>query len=403
MRRVVFLCGVWSKEEELFYIENSRGGVQSAANVLQTNLIVGFDQVCEQPVTLINEVFVGAFPKLFSRLFICGGEYNHSTVEGHKDYKVEFINVPYIKHLSRYNRSKKYIKEVCNSFDGDEIVFIGYSMTSSIISGLLYAKRINPKVKTCLIIPDLPEYMNLSVKRDPVFSVLKQIDQIKIYQDIKELNGFVLLTAQMYERLGTNKPYIVMEGIAASNSIQREVCVDKGTARKIVYTGTIDRKYGICELVDAFSTLRYDDIQLVICGKGDASQYIQEMSKKDSRIQYLGAVSHVEALELQNSAYILVNPRNPKEAYTKYSFPSKTMEYMVTGNPVVMYKLEGIPKDYDDLVYFCDNNLQETLNKVLSLPADEVRQKGVQARQFVLTKKTEEAQARRIIEFIDSL
>ena len=38
-----------------------------------------------------------------------------------------------------------------------------------------------------------------------------------------------------------------------------------------------------------------------------------------------------------------VNPRQNNEEFTKYSFPSKTMEYLASGVPVVAYKLDGIP------------------------------------------------------------
>ncbi len=400
-KKVIFLCGVWTKEEEPAYIEKSKGGVQSAANALQTSIISGLDQICEQPSTLINEVFIGAYPKLYSDLFVAGGEYNHSPIQEHKDYKVEFLNLPYIKHLSRYYCSRKYIKKACNSGNG-KMIIIGYSMTTSIVNGLFYAKKIKPDIKTCLIVPDLPEFMNMSSKKSRIFKLIKNLDKKRLYQKIRGIDGFVVLTEHMFPMLKVNKPHIVMEGIAATNAMPVKKENSKADdLRRIVYTGSLAKKYGVCELVDAFSTLDYDDIQLIICGNGDGVPYIEDAARKDKRIKYLGTVSHDEALDQQRKAYLLVNPRNSKEAYTKYSFPSKIMEYMATGNPIVMYKLDGIPEEYNDYIYFCDNNLQETLNAVLELPIEEVKHKGAAARQFVFTQKNELAQVRRILELVD--
>ena len=45
-----------------------------------------------------------------------------------------------------------------------------------------------------------------------------------------------------------------------------------------------------------------------------------------------------------------MNPRSADAEYTKYSFPSKTIEYLATGVPVVMNRLPGIPEEYEYFV-----------------------------------------------------
>ena len=63
------------------------------------------------------------------------------------------------------------------------------------------------------------------------------------------------------------------------------------------------------------------------------------------RIEFLGMLPRTDVLELQSKATILVNPRQPVGDFTKYSFPSKTIEYMASGTPLLMYKLPGIPEE----------------------------------------------------------
>mgnify|MGYP003303651866 CR=1 FL=1 len=43
---------------------------------------------------------------------------------------------------------------------------------------------------------------------------------------------------------------------------------------------------------------------------------------------FTGKIDRSQVLALQRSATVLVNPRRNNEEYTKYSFPSKTMEYL---------------------------------------------------------------------------
>ena len=52
---------------------------------------------------------------------------------------------------------------------------------------------------------------------------------------------------------------------------------------------------------------------------------------------------------------MLVNPRPDNEEYTRYSFPSKNIEYLLTGKPVVAYLLSGMPEVYQDFMCTIDH------------------------------------------------
>lgn len=403
-KKIVFIGGIWNEDYEKEIVKKSKGNIQNAANILQSNIITGIDKENGEAITIINEIFIGAYPKLYSEVLIKSGEFNHTKNIKHKDYNVGFLNLPYLKHIFRYYNSKKYIRQVCEEYLGKEIYFIGYSMSESIVKGLLYAKKINSKVKTCLIIPDLPEYMNLGKNNNKVFNFIKNINTKKLYRNIKEIDSFVVLTNQMYSKLKVNKPFTVIEGIASDTFFVEELeNVKKDGIKKIVYTGSLDEKYGICDLVDAFCGIKNDCIQLVICGAGDSTSYIIKKAKEDFRIKFLGIVENKIAKKLQREAYILVNPRSEKEEYTKYSFPSKTIEYMLSGRPVIMNKLPGVPPEYDEFIYYVSNSLKETMEKILGFSNEIVDEKGKKAREFVLNKKNKYIQAKKILSLLDQI
>ena len=127
------------------------------------------------------------------------------------------------------------------------------------------------------------------------------------------------------------------------------------------------------------------------------------MADKDHRIQYLGTVSNEVAKKLQREAFVLVNPRSNKEEYTKYSFPSKKMEYMATGRPVLMYKLKGIPYEYDDYIYYFGNDMRKSIEQLAIADPEELAAKGRKARDFVVLNKTSIKQAEKIINLLNYL
>lgn len=87
-----------------------------------------------------------------------------------------------------------------------------------------------------------------------------------------------------------------------------------------------------------------------------------------------------------------MNPRQNNEEFTKYSFPSKTMEYLSSGIPVVAYKLDGIPDEYDQYIQYVADDSIESLKKklveVCEMTREERQELGNIGRNFVLMKKT---------------
>jgi glycosyltransferase involved in cell wall biosynthesis len=97
-----------------------------------------------------------------------------------------------------------------------------------------------------------------------------------------------------------------------------------------------------------------------------------------------------------------VNPRLSHEEYVKYSFPSKTSEYMLSGTPLLTTRLGGIPQEYFQHVYvFEDESVAgyaKTLEEVLSYPQKELDKKGKEAQAFMLNSKNNIIQSKRIID-----
>lgn len=398
---ILFLGGVFESEEVR---KKSKGGIQNAANVLQWNIIRGLNKCNENPVSIMSSIFIGTYPRNYKDMIIKSYKWSHT--EGAVDKNVGFINIPGIKHFSRANRIAQSIKEWAANNEEDKCI-ITYSVHSPFLYAIKKAKQVNPRIKVCLIVPDLPQYMKLSSKPGRLYLVLKRLDSIVISSLLKYVDSYVFLTKHMAEYFNiTEDRFMVMEGMVNLDDLNTGYNYSKQNTeiKKILYTGTLNWRYGIGTLLDAFKLINMKNYRLQICGAGEAELEIINLSKKDPRIEFLGSIKREDVLELQRRATVLINPRNSEGEFTKYSFPSKNMEYLLSGRPTIAYKLSGIPKEYEKYMYFIeDSSTISMANKIIEVcekKDDDLERFGALARDFVINQKNNVQQASRIIEFL---
>jgi len=106
----------------------------------------------------------------------------------------------------------------------------------------------------------------------------------------------------------------------------------------------------------------------------------------------------------QEKSDFLINPRENNEEYTKFSFPSKLTEYLKTGKPVICYKLDGIPQEYDEVLFYIDDYTKEDLLNLINgfdqIKLKEYRKKLIN---FIHNHKSTEIQSNRILNFLNRI
>lgn len=362
--KVLFLGGVFASENEDEIMSHAKTIVQHSANQFQEKLITGFRQLgCDFEV--LSAPFIGAFPINSDVIFFRGFENYQNQYE-----YVNFCNIWGIRNFSRATALKQALgRFIADSTDGKMIMV--YSPHTPFLEAAVYAKKCDPTIKICLVVPDLPQYMNLNAKISYIYKLGKQYDIAKFNKLSKWVDSFVLLTEPMAEVLNVGKrPYIVVEGIVEKdvfeiNAIRKSKLEKNQNLKYIVYTGKLNERFGVKKLVDAFLLMDNPEYRLVLCGRGELEPYIEEKRSKDARILYLGQVTHDTANDWALKADVLVNPRPNNEDYTKYSFPSKNIEFLATGNTVVAYMLDGMPHQYRNFIVEVENDSVEALKDAI--------------------------------------
>lgn len=400
---VAFLGGMFPSEIRETIEENSKSTVHYAANAFQWKFIHGLEECINCSVKLISRVFIGAFPTGYKSPWFAPGEFSHSGSS--TDVLVGFCNVLGIRQLTYDSTVRAPLSSWAN--EDPDIPHILFVYSSEFSGEAVRLKRHYPNIHICLILPDLPSHICAGNKS--LFHKLYYEKKVKETREaVVELDSFVLLTAAMKEELDIpeEKKVVIVEGIAD------ELPLDKTSLNNsdsdivsFAYTGTLSLEYGVIELIEAFSRIKRSDLRLVICGTGEGEKYVREAAKADSRIQFLGRVSPEKAREVQSSASVLVNPRSNKGEYTKYSFPSKLMEYLASGVPVLCYRLDGIPAEYDNYLFYMEDDspgaFEKGLIRLANMTKEERAAAGKRGKAFVLEQRDARSQVERVLKTIN--
>lgn len=362
-----------------------------------------FSGLSENQVEMCNVNIppIGHFPKMNKRFF------TFTTVCEENGYKITNMgscNLFVYQHFSIYHHLLATLKNLRHNNDFD--IILVYSLQKPLVTAAQrFRNTFSPKSKIVVIVPDLVE--DMYAKKDLFTSLQKRLFEIDkmVYDDI---DGFVYLSEHMKERISETKPYCVVEGLYDLKEGYIPPHND-GKDKIVFYSGKLHEKFGIKHLIDAFMFTTNPDLRLQLCGKGDCEDYIEAMKQKDCRIVYLGQLAREKVLEFQSRATLLVNPRLPVGEFTRYSFPSKNIQYLSSGIPALIYQLPGIPKEYynhcfslspDDLSV---DTLSVEIEKISNISQEQLTEIGREAREWVITNKNEKVQCQRIIDFMNKL
>lgn len=351
--KILFICGYFEKNVEKEVIDNAKKTVQFSSNIFQKKLIDGFSKYGDS-FEVLSAPFIGSYPNESNIK-----KFNGFSEDCQYDY-VTFINIWGIRNFSRTGSLKRKIENFIEIEDDKKIIIV-YSVHTPFLEAAVYAKKKDSSIKIFLIVPDLPQYMNLNEHITLLYRIGKHFDIRRFNKLNRYVDAYMLLTEYMKQKLCIGeKPYIVIEGIVNEEDFitdNKEGSSEKEKDFKyIVYTGKMNEKFGVRDLVDAFMMIESKECRLILCGNGDCDEYIKKSSAIDLRIQPLGQVSSEESHKWQKKADVLINPRPNEDEYVKYSFPSKNIEYLMTGKPVVAYLLDGMPSEYESFMFCIEDS-----------------------------------------------
>jgi glycosyltransferase involved in cell wall biosynthesis len=333
-------------------------------------------------------------------------EWSHNSSS--KDILVKCISTRYvrllIKSFTLYREIKKNNELLIET---DCVVIYGVHIPYLFVANAI--RNLNTRIKLVLVCPDLAEYMDPSIGKKPIKKLLKKVESFYVHNVVSIFHGVVWFAPLMREVLKVKKDTkeIIIEGIASNVNINIVEKKEMNEKKYVLYAGSLNSNFGIQNILEAFNMINDNDIKLLIFGSGELESYIRNIAKQKSNIEYGGMISRDELFEYEKSAFLLINARNPEEPFTFYSFPSKMLEYMASGTPVLTTKLKGFPKEYDDYLFYLKDNspstIAKTIEKISEMESNQLNAFGKKAQHFILTNKNADVQSEKMSNFLNSL
>lgn len=394
--KVYYIGNICSDDEYNKIISNSKRKPSVAGLVFENLLLSGFKEL-GMDVDIRTFLNVALYPNSKKILI----PYRDEKLKcGYTAKWIPTINLPFLKQLiyklMAYIDLKKWIKENLSIKDKVILTYSIYDFMTS--AALKLSKKYN--IPVCAIVPDLPGNHFELVKAKGMKQRLSGMFIKGSVEKQDKFDAYVLLTEQMNEVVNKkNKPYTIVEGICSPDIFDKYSGVQKYKKKTVMYAGMLGEIHRVGMIARAFMKVK-GDYELWFFGSGNYEDELKELAKQDSRIKVFGRVPRETVLEYEKKASLLINVRDSKEQYTKYSFPSKTMEYMSSGTPLLTTKLPGIPKEYFDYIYTLEDETEDglasMLRDVLCKDIIELNAVGLNGKEFVVKKKNEYLQARKI-------
>lgn len=393
---ILFLGALYSQDKIDEYKNNSKSGLQFAAQNLQESLIEGAIENGAH-IEVVAKPVLSTFPHGYRKLRVSDCDYIFKNKKIGKS--LGYINIPFLNKptFSQYN---VLLEDWYKKNEGEKSIWV-YSLTKQMMQVAVNFKNNHQDVKLVLIVPDLLRFCGCN-KYYRMMGFQKK--NIKLVQKLcQSFDRYVLLCENMAKDLGIEeKVYTIMEGIFTSDEDDCVLC--KNVNKTILYTGNLDKRYGIIDLLDAFQLIKDDDYRLWIRGNGNTEIEIKERMKQDKRISLIPQLSKNALLRLEREASLLVNPVSYREEFSKFFFPSKTMDYLASGTPTMMHKLACLPNEYLEYLYLFKNDtptqMATDIQQFFTSDLTTRTEKGRKASKFIRTEKTAKNQVKKIFDIL---
>jgi len=225
-------------------------------------------------------------------------------------------------------------------------------------------------------------------------------------------DGLVVITDAISEDFAPGVPSLRVEGGISSDLVEQFSAIESEVTRNesifsIVAVGSLDDVNGFREILDAFKLLQGDRYRLEIAGAGPLESIVRDAASKDDRIRFHGLLPYQDVLKLYAKADVLVNMRLTQRINTRYFFPSKMMEYLTSGIPVISTCPGNIENEYGSFAFLLTLETPEALSHLIrtvaDIPVSERLARSRAARDYVIANKSWDVQSKMIVEWFDIL
>lgn len=308
-------------------------------------------------------------------------KYYHPHIETGKIWKL----------LSEQNEIIKAAHKAIEDFHSNDFVIVTDTVRLSILSA---ARKIATEygVKIVGMLTDNPDNLSFG----------KKSYSLRLKRNTRALDGYLALSEGLVQVFNGEKPSYVFEGLVDSPDVfKKDPIYDY-----YFFAGALYERYGVKTLVDAFHESNIKS-KLIVAGSGPLAKYIEHLSYDDYRILYLPQLPREKILGYERNAIVNINPRPLDPKLDNESVPSKLIEYLSNGVPVLSTKFPKLYGPFKDDVYWIEettfNGMKQALESFEQVDREEAKRKAYTAKMKAFEFYGLEVQSESISHFLTSI
>jgi len=227
---------------------------------------------------------------------------------------------------------------------------------------------------------------------------------------IRRCKSVIVLNRRAADKYAPQARYMVLDGaVTVDKALPLPSPSNSGGTfpRRVVFTGALVDYNGIVELIAAMRSVRTKDVVLDIYGNGPLKTLAQSASDTMPNVRYHGRLGSDAIAEVQRNAFLLVNPRPVNDPISEVTFPSKLLEYMLSGTPVLTTRLNSLTDEYDGKLYLLDDgsasSIARAIDDLAAKPPEELRRTASKARSFILDERTWMSRGPELVRFLEGI
>ena len=387
----IIYMGIISRPEDIGKI----GEASVAGNKMQYNLLKYLCRYEDMQIDVVSFHPYKAFPHC-KKLFI--KKTKEQLFDNVDLWQVGYPNLPVIKQLIIPLTTRAMAKKLIRGKDDVLMAFDMYPNQG--VPMAMLRKKVEDR--TVCLLADLS--IGGTVKERGLRKILRKFYDQSTLSNMRKCRNYIALNENAVKTYAPDSDYIIVDGGIEPSEFAAAPAGWDGKEKNLIYTGALVDYSGIMNLIAAMELIEDKSIVLDIYGDGALKPEVEWIAAENPRIRYHGRVSNQEAMQAQQSAWLLVNPRPTESHIAKVTFPSKIFEYLMSGRPVMTTRLNGFSADYDDLLFWVEGDTPEDLatqiNSIGRIASEELTRRARSAREYLLKYKTWEQNAKRIYQFL---
>ena len=369
--------------------------ISQAGNLCQLGLINGFADTDVELIQLISYYPNRIFPA-GKRLYVHGNEL--TLPSGISLYALSYLNLPGLRALMV--NVGVLVKVLRKARHGDVVLFYNVTIPSGLL-GILF--RLIRGMHCFALVYDI------HVPGQTVPDSWRwRFEYWKHKWLLPKLDGVIAITSKILSDFRCTANGIVVSGGVSGPSATE--CFTSSVRAlptfTLVFAGRLSEDNGIELMLQAMLQLSDRSLRMVIVGDGPLLKSVKQAAEKDPRITYMGVMPHRQVFVLYQSAQLLMCVRVTKRLDTGYFFPSKLIECLATGVPVLTTHVIGGGFEPAEYAYVVND---ETTEGVAAGILDVMKRgcahnlaTGAKARLFISENMTWSKQCQKISGFIST-